>query len=244
MVLFAVLPLLWSACSKNLLDDNGSERWRVSFGVVKGTQVDYDIKLDDGKLLEVESNVVPAYPVYNGQRVVANYTITENTEEGYKVRLNTLDSITTKRPIFKSAYTEEQLRADIGTDPVYLDGAWFSHDKFLTMNVDVKRADPEKIHLINLLVDDANSSESTVVAELRHNAYGDAPQEWATGTVAFNIRELVPAGKDEITVELKWTDYDGTSRSVTKLFKLSEKGGPSEPVLYRPAGTQPPLEVK
>lgn len=47
------------------------------------------------------------------------------------------------------------------------------------------------------------------------------------GRVSFDIAGLVPAGKKQVNVTLKWIGYDGSMRSDSGVFELKDEQSPT-----------------
>ena len=164
-LLIAALSVALVSCNK----DGSSDNFYVSYGVIVGTQDAYTIKTDGGNTLTVIENMVPSFPVVDGMRVRVNYTIEKQTANGFEVRLNAIEKILSKDPVYSTKLTPEELTA-LGNDPIDVEDAWFGGN-YLNVNFFVFRFDPSLAHFINLLVDEQNSmwwlSSSTTLMEIR-----------------------------------------------------------------------------
>lgn len=198
--------LLFSSCKK----DYDSYYIGVSYGNVVGNTGAYTIKTDEGMTLYIVENGCPGTEVTDGERIMANYTILEQVEMGYNVRLNFLQNILTKNPVYLSQMTPAQ-QEELGNDPVNVLGMNFG-GKYLNVNLEILRKDPALAHSINLAVDEQRSDDKTVYLTLRHNAYGDAASVATSQRVSFDLSGLVPEGQRQITVYVDWTNYQGMER--------------------------------
>ena len=215
-LLIAALSVALVSCNK----DGSSDNFYVSYGVIVGTQDAYTIKTDGGNTLTVIENLVPSFPVVDGMRVRVNYTIEKQTANGFEVRLNAIEKILSKDPVYSTKLTPEELTA-LGNDPIDVEDAWFGGN-YLNVNFFVFRFDPSLAHFINLLVDEQNSTADNVVVILKHNAYGDPATSLAFGRVSFDISGLVPAGQKSVKITLKWTNYNNVERSDSGIFTLDD----------------------
>ncbi len=221
MVVIAVMAFMVTSCN----DKNYSFKYWVSYGEVQIEEESYRIILDDGKILYVTETEVPLYNVQNGQRVIANYTILETLTDGYNVRLNAISDILTKDILYKSEMTEDQL-AELGDDPINIIGSvWFSIGKYMNIDFEFFYSSSNIAHMLNLVVDDENSTPDKKIVEFKHNAFGDYPSFSGRGCVAFRVGDLIPADKDEVTVVLKWRNYQGVECSKDLVLKRPQ--GPS-----------------
>ena len=225
-----VLGLLaagFSACD----DDDGYslDKFWISYGVIEGNGDDYVrdymIRLDNGSRLLLSANLVPGWPVKDGQRVIANYTILGDSPrmdgtKDYYVRLNMLYDVLSKDVVKQSFIDEdEEVREDsIGHDPIDVAEAWFGGG-FLNITFEILHGGGT--HFINLVQDDARISGDSVFLTLRHNAYSDPQAYRGFGYVSFDMVPLVPEGKTELPVRLTWEGYDGQTHSDTGTFKLN-----------------------
>ena len=104
-LLIAALSVALVSCNK----DGSSDNFYVSYGVIVGTQDAYTIKTDGGNTLTVIENLVPLFPVVDGMRVRVNYTIEKQTANGFEVRLNAIEKILSKDPVYSTKLTPEEL---------------------------------------------------------------------------------------------------------------------------------------
>lgn len=212
-LLFVGFSLVITSCKK----EGSSEGYVVTYSEVLGEQNAYNLRTDEGRMLYVVENRMPSFAVTNGQRVVANVTLLSPKDKGYEVRVNALSQLLTKKPVFPSLMTPEEVTA-LGTDPIAIESSWFS-GKYLNINFNVYRQDVTVPHFINLVVDEQASTEERVVVRLTHNAEGDPQVYPSSSRVSFEITDLIPSGKKEITVQLKWKTYSGTEQSTTALYR-------------------------
>lgn len=218
MVVAAAGTLLFSACDT----DTDGENFYVSYGEVNGTAESYTIKTDAGNTLHIVENLLPTFPVEDGMRVRVNFTIQEQTGTDLNVRLNAIEKVLSKEPVYSSQLTSEELE-ELGNDPIYVENAWFG-GKYLNIDFAVLRFDPQLAHFINLYVDEEGSDENNVVVVLKHNAYNDPTTSLAFGRVSFDISKLVPEGKESILVTLRWRNYDNSDCSDLGTFFLPNNG--------------------
>lgn len=235
-----VLGLLvagFSGCN----DDDGYslDKFWISYGVIESSDDDYvrdyTIRLDNGSRLLLSANLVPGWPVKNGQRVIANYTILGDSPrldgtKDYYVRLNMLYDVLSKDVVKQSFINEDtETREDsIGNDPIDVAEAWFGGGY---LNITFEILHGGATHFINLVQDDTRISGDSVFLTLRHNAYGDPQAYRGFGYVSFNLVPLVPEGKTELPVRLTWEGYDGKTHSDEGTFKLNASATAPESAL-------------
>ena len=212
MLMGAVLVGL-SSCKK----EGESYRFGVSYGNIVGSADSYHIVTDEGTNLYVVEGA-SATEVVDGQRVMANYSIEDRVETGYNIRLNFLYNILTKDPVFLSKITWDE-RREIGDDPLNVRSMSFG-GKYLNVNIEVMRKNPEVAHFINAVVDEQRSDDQTVYLTLTHNAYGDEASIPVAQWVSFDLSTLVPAGQQQINVYVEWTNYRGEECQDSGVFTL------------------------
>ena len=66
-----------------------------------------------------------------------------------------------------------------------------------------------------------------MVVTLKHNSFGDPRLMQGYGRVSFDIAGLVPAGKKQVNITLKWMGYDGSIRSDSGVFELKDEQSPA-----------------
>jgi len=223
--LAAIAAFVFTGCSLDDNDHNPNKFW-ITYATVEGTPDNFKLWLDNNsELLLIGSLVdIPKDEEIDGMRVVANFTIFEeqkNTDGTmtYYVRLNALEKVLTKGPVYSSQVTDEEM----GRDPINIDEQWFS-GKYLNVNFYCYVNDPKIKHYINLWVDEehVNADENNVYVEIRHNAYGDLQYTEGFGRASFDVTELIPEGKSEVTLHIKWTDYQGITHTESGKFTAKE----------------------
>ena len=214
--LMAILVLTMSSCTK---DKYANHRYWVSWGDVRVEGESFSILLDDGKTLDIIESVVPLHEIIDGERVLANYIILESGTNNYDIRLNALGKISVKEPLYKSELSEQELE-EIGSDPLMIpQQPWFGGDKYMNVLFEFRYAYLNITHKINLLIDDVNSTDSEIFAELRHDASGDNQALTGEARVSFLVDGLIPEGRNEIKVTIGWADYDGRLHSESIILR-------------------------
>lgn len=132
----------------------------------------------------------------------------EGSDNEYDVRLNGMASVLDKAPI-----TEAEAEADeekTVEDPVTIQDNWIAGGYINMYIVFEVKAGSTKKHQINLVLDEAASTEGKYVFTLRHNSYGESLAYNATDIVyggsyvSFPISELITEDSAEISVNYKW----------------------------------------
>lgn len=222
----AVVSLVFASC----LDDNDDDRLygEECYGMVEGTGKSFSVKTDGGNTLNVTENLDAKFQAEDGMRVRMNFTVLERKSDSeYDVRANAIGSVLTKKPVRYSELTQQQIDS-IGNDPIEVGSAWFGAGKYLNVIFLIWGSNSEKNpHYINLAVDEENSTDDHVIVTLKHNGFGDPRLMQGCGRVSFDIAGLVPAGKKQVNVTLKWIGYDGSMRSDSGVFELKDEQSPT-----------------
>lgn len=218
-LLMAALVIGFTACDKDDNDYSISKYW-VSYGeIFDGTNGNnmYIVE-DSGDTLNVVS-VGGSFAIASGSRIWVNYTILsdfiKNGHTQYNVHINGIETVKSKLPIWDEFIDQDS----VGHDKIDNIDAWFGMNKYL--NIKFGYAYFDRTHMISLVALKAESTEDKVVVELRHNADGDVETYYGKGVFSFDIRSLVPEGKDHVDIELRWTARDGKKYTDNGTFRLT-----------------------
>ena len=224
LIFFLLVGSLFSFLSScNFLDNNhdGYDRdnaW-VSFGLIqKDTASEsFTIVLDDGSILNPETNSGWYSRVKNNQRVLANYSIigdqkdTLNTVQ-YYVKINSLRTI-----LYKSILTITPAMEDsIGHDPIHVKDHWMKNNM---LNFELSYLGGSNIHFINLVMKPNATATEPVVLELRHNDNSDPETYQLSAVVTFDLSSLKVAGKDSVSFRVIAKDFNGDDFGYTGVYK-------------------------
>jgi len=213
LIFFTVLILfIYNACN----DDDGysiGDYW-ITIGTIEGSQDNFIVVTDGGNRLYPSVNMVPGYPVKNGDRLWVNYTIlgdaNDNEDIDYYVKINYFDDILTKDILLLTPENADS----IGHDPVWVnepdDDIWIAND-YLNIFFYYEGA-PWHVHFINVVSDVNNpvTPDSIPILELRHNSNGDPYTEpLLRGFVSINLRSLQQPDKDSIKFVLRAINKSG-----------------------------------
>lgn len=242
--LFALMigsALIFTSC---LDDGNSTTDFWVDYGEIVMAPIDpaaaseqnmdiiaqesYKIRLDNGTMLNIIYNMVPNHPVVNGQRIIADYTIlaenptAQSTTQprSYDVKLNYLYDVLSKPPVLASKVNTEEQQDSLGRNKINIVDAWMGQ-KYLNINFQIFRRDPNIAHMISLVVDDEQSSATDLYVKLRHHAKGDTESIAALGRVSFNMSQIVNEIESgaSVNVHLSWDSYDSGTKEHTIIFK-------------------------
>lgn len=159
-----------------------------------------------------------------------------NKENEYNIRLHSMVSVDTKRPI---TTTEAEMSPSTMTDdPVHIDQLWVSGG-YINMYVaaEIKTAAKLDNHLFNLVINESESSAGKYVLNLRHNSMGESLIYNPTDTgillggkyLSFPISDFVKEESAKITINWKWYKSAGqgwSSETQDNNYTLSyTKGG-------------------
>ncbi|MDP4292410.1 MAG: NigD-like C-terminal domain-containing protein [Bacteroidota bacterium] len=204
--------LLTTSCLKELNDNN---RYWISYGLVIGTTGNLNIRLDDGTILYADASSQNLLSQYASDRVLVNYNVVSNKVENgvtnYNVKINSIDKLLMKSVVLLTKQNADSL----GNDPINARGFWFGNN---LLNVNFSFLQNTKTHLINLAKDTIQSDPTTVSLLLKHNAFGDGTVYERSGFVSFDLSSLLN-GKDSVNIDVKYTDYFGTSHDFKGTYK-------------------------
>ena len=133
----------------------------------------------------------------------------EGTDNIYDIRLNNMAEVLTKNAVTKDfADADKDLAVE---DPITFDNIWISGGYLnLYAIFETKTLGSVKKHLVNLVLDEKESSAGKYVFTLRHNSFGESLMYESTGIalagsyVSFPISELIKENSAEITIKCKW----------------------------------------
>ncbi len=210
MILFLTMPMLQSC-----LDDWDNDYDTLfAIGTVKVIEgKDYYFALDEGsKLYPGDTTYVRNYALVDGQRAFVYFSELKEPVTGYdyNAQIKHIENILTKDIYFMPAEKNDS----IGDDRINATDFWITGD-YLNIKYQFYHSnDTEKKHMLNLVVNEASTSEGDkadyVDLELRHNAFNDNQISLGTGLVSFkldNITDLL-AGKKGLNIRVK-SLYDG-----------------------------------
>lgn len=210
MILFLTMPMLQSC-----LDDWDNDYDTLfAIGTVKVIEgKDYYFALDEGsKLYPGDTTYVRNYALVDGQRAFVYFSELKEPVTGYdyNAQIKHIENILTKDIYFMPAEKNDS----IGDDRINATDFWITGD-YLNIKYQFYHSnDTEKKHMLNLVVNEASTSEGDkadyVNLELRHNAFNDNQISLGTGLVSFkldNITDLL-AGKKGLNIRVK-SLYDG-----------------------------------
>ena len=198
-----------------LKENNNLNQYWISYGVITGSAGNYNIRLDDGTILNPDAGSQTLVGQYASDRVLVNYLIVSNSmvsgATNYTVTVNSIDKLLVKNVVLLTKQSADSL----GSDPINARGFWFGNNY---LNVNFSFLQYSKTHLINLAKDSIQSNPAVVSLILRHNALGDSPTYEVSGFVSFDMTPLLN-GKDSVNIDVKYQDYFGISHDFTGTFK-------------------------
>lgn len=202
--LFMALPCMYSCMN----DMGETDQLMFAIGTVKVIEKqDYYFDLDEGsKLYPSDTTHIQGYQVIPGQRVFVYFTLLEDKIPGYEynAEIMHIEDILTK-----DVYMMPPQKADsIGNDPINIVEAWIT-DGYLNVKYQFYYSNnPEKKHMLNMVVNDEISSENTnptdyLLLEFRHNAYNDTQLIPGTGVVSFKLDNVTNLLTDKKGINIK-----------------------------------------
>lgn len=194
------------------LDDDGKSLdsfWIDLATVVPISDTSFYLRLDDGTTLWPAAPVNLNYKPKENQRALVNFTILSDEKDGYDhwVKINRIDDILTKDIAENEGAKNDSI---YGTDPIELSAIW-AGDNYLNVYLKAYFGGVKK-HFVNLIP--SAEDNSSLVYELRHNAYDDPSPGYLRGDlVAFRLPEFeaVPDSltPDSTTITVKVKTFDG-----------------------------------
>ncbi|MFA8436108.1 MAG: NigD-like protein [Marinifilaceae bacterium] len=199
----------FTACESND-DDYSLGKYWLSYGVIEGEEDSFHLKLDNGEILFPSATAVPTFPIEDGKRVLANYTILDEAtgyeDIDYLVKVNWLEEILTKDIIDLT----ESNADSIGNDPVQLHDIWLGGG-FLNVNFAFDGGGTS--HMINLVRVESADPKGPVQLELRHNRKDDDDHYWVKATASFRLESIEEAQKDSVEFVVTIKGYEDKSHT-------------------------------
>ena len=195
----------------------------AAYGTVIGDNQDARILLDDeNTILNIVSYATIPIQLKNGNRVFIIFALADkdnvpapNTSSEYNVVVFDIKNILTKDYLIQTDLTEEQ-DAELGADRADISNAWVSAD-YLNLIFYIQIADTGVSHFVNLVLDEARSTNTKKHFIFRHNAHQDIGPIQSFGRVSFNIKDIIDnmTSGSEMEIVLQWNSYhsDGKQES-------------------------------
>lgn len=202
-IIIAAAALLLSAATSCQKDDT------LRYGnVTMGNIVDGRFVSDQGNIFNIVDQTCSG-DLKELERAIISCDVlnkVNGTENEYDIRLNQMASVFTKAPVKASEIMDEDALVQ---NPIYVDLMWFAGGYANMYIIFMVKEGSEQAHLINLVLEDA--SEGSYTFSLRHNAFGELPQEGAdedfvlAGTyVSFPLSGLITEERADITIRYNW----------------------------------------
>lgn len=152
-------------------------------------------------------------------RALVNYSDDPQTYGVQSVRINWIDSIRTKEPVFVKP--GDNIPA-YGSDPVEIVRDWVTvaEDGYLTLRVRTNWDGSGKPHYFNLLT--GNNPENPYELELRHDARGDIHGQSGDALIAFNLNSLPHSSRGPLKFKLNWNSFSGQKSLEFELMMRNE----------------------
>ena len=221
LMMSALLVLGFTSCG----DDEGyslDKYWRSIATINKIADNTYDFTLDSGEKLWVAApvglNLAP-----KNKRAIINYTILSDAQNGYDhyVKLNGFSEVLTKDIIYIAP--DSKIKQDsIGHSPVKVYSVW-EGGGYLNISFGFNVGGVES-HMINLVSAEPNLSkdEAVVKLEFRHNQKKDPEYYPSKSYVSFNLSPYKVEGREEVTIELAWKDFNGETKTYNIQYKYND----------------------
>lgn len=220
---FAVFPILFAAVAttfQSCLDDNDETfDWRRPTALVTvcpTSDGSFVMRLDDNTTL-VPDNMTQSPFKEKEVRAFVSYenvktpSKSEIANQIHHVKVNWLDSIRTKMPVYTLG---EEDAIKYGNDPIEIINDWVTvaEDGYITLRVRTRWSNPTKRHSIDLVA--GTNPDNPFEYVLRHNADGDTYGPMGDALIAFNLNTLHNGSFEEpITIKLNWQSFTGDKSS-------------------------------
>jgi len=178
-------------------------------------------RLDNNDRMLVSSTNFPYYIPKDGQRILANYSIStvnnQNALYNHKVSLIDVYEVLTKGIFNITAGTQDS----IGNDQLTIRDIWIGSDY---LNVEFNYPGYNKTHFINLVSDTAKTyTDNKIHLEIRHNANDDDAAYSKWGIASFKLNSLkLNAPADSVNLVIHTKEF-GTSED--KSYNFTYKFG-------------------
>lgn len=186
-LLLFVLALIPALQSCDLDDDGYSlDNYTIAMATVKtGAGNSVYFVLDNGETLWPAASLVPYKELDNGTRIVGNFTLLSNTQNGYDhfVRLNDYSTVLTKDIINLT----EANKDSIGDDPVRITDLWMSGG-YVNVEFDMNLPSTQK-HRVNLVRNTTKEypNDGYIHLEYRYNDMDDVTNYVGHSIVSFRL---------------------------------------------------------
>ena len=215
MIRFVTLSLLMASlfschASNDIYVDHES-----AYGTVVEDNSNEWILLDDEiTMLKIVSYAIEPFNLEVGNRVYIIYTIVEEKNDPhpsalpvYSVIIHDIKKILVKNYLIGTEITEEE-EAELGIDKIDISNAWISAG-YLNINFYLYTANLPTNHFVNLVLDNANSTDEKKYLTFRHNAFTDNGTLQRFGRVSFNLKDIIGnmVSGSKIEFVLQWTSY-------------------------------------
>lgn len=222
LFVFALSALTFASCS----DDDGYslDKFWVSLATVENPNEDsaFYLHLDNGEVIWIGATNFYNYRPKTGQRIIADYTLLNDTPEGSKydhdAKLNDAYNILTKGII----NITPEIQDSIGHDAIHIRELWVGSD-YLNIRFSYKMNN--KRHMLNLVSDSSKVyNDGKVHLEFRHNANDDAESYTAGGLVSFELMSL--KGKttgNSLDLIIHSFNYEGKEETYNLTYNFNNK---------------------
>ena len=189
------------------------------------TRIGFDrLQTDAGAIYNITENNSGANIPDSVKRVMISCDVTSEvpgkTNE-YNIRLIDFRSALCEEPVIASFTPVDTL----GTDGIRVAQAWVSGGYLNSFLYVTMKRNSDTAHSINVLFDDIKSNSDTLYLTMRHNAYGESPENpeqdlnylvLAGVYASFPLNGVMPVGGSSPIVHLEWDWYIEDGASITR----------------------------
>ena len=198
----------------------------VAFGTVENPNkksANYFFRLDNDTLLRVVSSNYQNYTPNNGQRLFAEFYVTddvrnESDSAHYNIHFQHVNEMLTKEIL----YITPELEDSIGNDKITVESMWIGGDHLNALFYVYLHNNK---HLINLVQDTAKLyDDDRIHLEFRHNSNEDLQWNKSYAYASFDISSLQSFDSDSVHLVIHTRPYHEDEKSTFELtYKYKQK---------------------
>ena len=197
--------------------------------ITMGNIVDGVFISDQGNIFNIKEQTCEGVIDTMKRAYISCDILSKTSEKTYDIRLNGFHNVFTKSPVDSTAVTDTAVFAE---DPLMVYEMWYAGG-YINMYIALYfKEGSGQSHLINLVRNDEGAAPGVYEFTLRHNAFGELPDESDTdfilgGTyVSFPAADLIK--EDEADIMIRWNsgkkNEDGSDAGNILIYKWKRGG--------------------
>lgn len=188
--------------------------------------------LDGGTTLYAAASGTNYRP--KNERVLINYTILGDNYSGYDhaIKLNYYMQDILTKPVIYIPEDDQKKQDSIGYNKIKVE-TLFARAGFITIECGYNMGgkDAHMLNMVALSEDRKQKGDEPIKLQFRHNI-GEDEELFGSGLmfVCFRLDDYIAAneGREDITFEISWEEYNGEAKSVTLKYPLTKEEGEPE----------------